>query len=139
MKKVFALLLTLTMAMSLLAGCGSKEETPAEDTTGDTVQEESAGETALSGSVSTNGSTSMEKVIGVLSEQFMADNSGVTVSYDPTGSGTGIEAAKNGTCDIGPVLPCPEGTRRRRAACRRPSWLWTALRSLSTPTARVPI
>ena len=101
MKKVFALLLTLTMAMSLLAGCGSKEETPAEDTTGDTAQEESAGETALSGSVSTNGSTSMEKVIGVLSEQFMADNSGVTVSYDPTGSGTGIEAAKNGTCDIG--------------------------------------
>ena len=73
MKKVFALLLTLTMAMSLLAGCGSKEETPAEDTTGDTAQEESAGETALSGSVSTNGSTSMEKVIGVLSEQFMAD------------------------------------------------------------------
>ena len=97
MKKVFALLLTLTMAMSLLAGCGSKEEAPAEDTTGDTAQEETAGETALSGSVSTNGSTSMEKVIGVLSEQFMADNSGVTVSYDPTGSGTGIEAAKNGT------------------------------------------
>ena len=101
MKKVFALLLTLTMAMSLLAGCGSKEEAPAEDTTGDTAQEETAGETALSGSVSTTGSTSMEKVIGVLSEQFMADNSGVTVSYDPTGSGTGIEAAKNGTCDIG--------------------------------------
>ena len=43
----------------------------------------------------------MEEVIGALSEQFMADNSGVTVSYDPTGSGTGIEAAKNGTCDIG--------------------------------------
>ena len=79
MKKVFALLLTLTMAMSLLAGCGSKEETPAEDTTGDTAQEESAGETALSGSVSTNGSTSMEKVIGVLSEQFMADKE---VKYD---------------------------------------------------------
>ena len=48
MKKVFALLLTLTMAMSLLAGCGSKEEAPAEDTTGDTAQEETAGETALS-------------------------------------------------------------------------------------------
>lgn len=101
MKKVFALLLTLTMAMSLLAGCGSKEEAPAEDTTGDTAQEETAGETALSGSVSTNGSTSMEKVIGVLSEQFMADNSGVKVSYDPTGSGTGIEAVKTGSCDIG--------------------------------------
>ena len=101
MKKVFALLLTLTMAMSLLAGCGSKEEAPAEDTTGDTAQEETAGETALSGSVSTNGSTSMEKVIGALSEQFMADNSGVTVTYDPTGSGAGIEAASNGSADIG--------------------------------------
>ena len=55
----------------------------------------------LSGSVSTNGSTSMEKVIGTLSEQFMADNSGVTVTYDPTGSGAGIEAASNGSADIG--------------------------------------
>ena len=43
----------------------------------------------------------MEKVIGALSEQFMADNSGVTVTYDPTGSGSGIEAVKNGTADIG--------------------------------------
>ena len=43
----------------------------------------------------------MEKVIGALSEQFMADNSGVTVTYDPTGSGAGIEAATNGSADIG--------------------------------------
>jgi phosphate transport system substrate-binding protein len=43
----------------------------------------------------------MEKVIGALGEQFMADNSGVTVSYDPTGSGAGVEAVSNGTCDIG--------------------------------------
>ena len=43
----------------------------------------------------------MEEVIGALSEQFMADNSGVKVSYDPTGSGTGIEAVKTGSCDIG--------------------------------------
>ena len=49
----------------------------------------------------TNGSTSMEKVIGALSEQFMTDNSGVTVTYDPTGSGAGIEAASNGSADIG--------------------------------------
>lgn len=55
----------------------------------------------LSGTVSTNGSTSMEKVIGILSEQFMEDNSDVTVTYDATGSGTGIEAVANGTCDIG--------------------------------------
>ena len=43
----------------------------------------------------------MEKVIGILSEQFMEDNSDVTITYDATGSGTGIEAVSNGTCDIG--------------------------------------
>ena len=98
MKKVFALLLTLTMAMTLLAGCGGKEEAPAADEGGADAQQE---ETALSGSVSTDGSTSMEEVIGVLGEQFMMDNSGVTVTYNPTGSGAGIEAVKNGSCDIG--------------------------------------
>ena len=97
MKKLFSILLTLSLSAALLAGCGSKEETPAETP----AEEAPAQEETLSGSVSTNGSTSMEKVIGVLSEQFMADNSGVSVTYDPTGSGTGIEAAKNGTCDIG--------------------------------------
>ena len=97
MKKLFSILLTLSLSAALLAGCGSKEETPAETP----AEETPAQEETLSGSVSTNGSTSMEKVIGVLSEQFMADNSGVSVTYDPTGSGTGIEAAKNGTCDVG--------------------------------------
>ena len=100
MKKVFALLLTLTLAMSLLAGCGSSKTEEQPDETNNTQTEQPA-ETKLSGSVSTNGSTSMEKVIGALSEQFMADNSGVTVTYDATGSGAGIEATKNGSADIG--------------------------------------
>lgn len=52
-------------------------------------------------SVSLNGSTSMEKVVGVLSEQFMLDHPDVTVTYDATGSGTGISATQQGTCDIG--------------------------------------
>lgn len=43
----------------------------------------------------------MDKVIGALKEQFTADNPGVTVTYDPTGSGAGIEAVKNGSADIG--------------------------------------
>ncbi len=55
----------------------------------------------LSGSVSTDGSTSMEKVIGVLSEQFQNDNPGVTVTYNPTGSSSGITAAKEGSADLG--------------------------------------
>lgn len=51
--------------------------------------------------VSTDGSTSMEKVIGYLSESYMADHSDVTVTYNPTGSGSGIQAVAEGRCDIG--------------------------------------
>ena len=102
MKKTFALILTLALSLAALTGCGSKAEAPATDTSADSnTQTEAPAETALSGSVSTNGSTSMEKVIGALSEQFMADNSGVTVTYDPTGSGAGIEAVSNSSADIG--------------------------------------
>ena len=99
MKKVFALLLTLTMTMALLAGCGSDTTSATTDDAGDTTGDPQ--ETTLSGTVATDGSTSMESVIGVLGEQFMADNSGVTVTYNPTGSGAGIEAVANGSCDIG--------------------------------------
>ena len=101
MKKTLALILTLALSLAALTGCGSKTETPADTNTDSSAQTETPAEAALSGSVSTNGSTSMEKVIGALSEQFMADNSGVTVTYDPTSSGAGIEAASNGSADIG--------------------------------------
>lgn len=80
MKKIICLALAVAMMLTLsLSACAK----------------------GLSGTVSTNGSTSMEKVIGILSEQFMEDNSDVTITYDATGSGTGIEAVANGTCDIG--------------------------------------
>ena len=99
MKKTLALLLTLALSMAALTGCGSKTDALAADSTDSTTGTETPA--ALSGSVSTNGSTSMEKVIGILSEQFMADNSGVSVTYDPTGSGAGITATADGTCEIG--------------------------------------
>lgn len=95
MKKFLGIVLTLTMATGLLAGCGSTETTGS-----NTGSAGNTGETQLSGSVSTDGSTSMEEVIGALGEQFLADT-GVTVTYNPTGSGAGIEAVTNGTCDIG--------------------------------------
>ena len=98
MKKVVALLLTLTMAMALLAGCGGDQADQSEPA-GD--GQETAGDTQLSGSVVTLGSTSMEKVMGTLAEQFMLDNSGVTVSVEGGGSGAGVEAASNGTADLG--------------------------------------
>ena len=85
-------MLTALLALSLVA-CGSESKT--DDTKTDDQP------AALTGTVSTDGSTSMEKVIGALSESFMAQNSGVTVNYNPTGSGSGITAVQEGTCDIG--------------------------------------
>lgn len=51
--------------------------------------------------VSTDGSTSMEKVMGVLSESFKQANPGISVTYNPTGSGAGITAVSEGRADIG--------------------------------------
>ena len=77
-----------------LAGCGNSGQKASTDSN-------SGASSELSGTISTNGSTSMEKVIGSLSEAFMSENSGVTITYDATGSGTGVESAKNGSADIG--------------------------------------
>ena len=105
-KKIFTLALAAVLTLVLLAGCGAAA--PAADPTAAPATAAPANEApaseapaALSGSVSTNGSTSMEKVVNILAEQFMNDNPGVSVTYDPTGSGTGIESARTGSCDIG--------------------------------------
>ncbi|WP_194609522.1 phosphate ABC transporter substrate-binding protein [Clostridium vitabionis] len=104
------------MCMAAAVGCGSSGSatttaaagTKSAETTKSAAADTKAAESTkaaaggnLSGTVTTNGSTSMEEVIGALSEQFMSDNPGVTVTYDATGSGTGIEQASNGGCDIG--------------------------------------
>ena len=80
MKKIICIALAAAMALSLVA-CG--------------------GNNGLSGKVATDGSTSMEKVIGALKETFEGENAGVEVTYNPTGSGSGIKAVQEGRCDIG--------------------------------------
>lgn len=97
MKKLISLGLVLTFAAAMLVGCGGSDSS----TAGDSSAAGNSSAAGLSGTVGTNGSTSMESVIGGLSEAFMGSNSGVTVSYDPTGSGTGIQAVIDGTTDIG--------------------------------------
>ncbi len=101
MKKIIAIALTALMSVSALASCGSTAGGGASGTTTASGAAQTSAETEVKGTVSTNGSTSMQKVISTLSEQFMNDNGGITVTYDPTGSGTGIEAVKNGSTDIG--------------------------------------
>mgnify|MGYP001440727815 CR=1 FL=1 len=96
MKKFLTLALTAVMALSLLTACGSKNDNSADANT-----DGSNTETTLSGTVSTDGSTSMEKVINSLGESFMAMNKDVKFTYNPTGSGSGIQAVSEGRCDIG--------------------------------------
>ena len=78
-QKLLGLVMAAAVVGSLLAGCAQK----------------------LSGTVATDGSTSMENVIGALGEAFMEQNDGVTFTYNPTGSGSGIQAVQEGRCDIG--------------------------------------
>ena len=107
MKKILSVLLGITLILSLAACAGTTvPEVTAAPTTAATaaptaVPETSAAPKVLSGTVATDGSTSMEKVIGALSEAFMEANGNVTVTYNPTGSGTGIQAVQEGRCDIG--------------------------------------
>ena len=77
MKKTFFAVLAI---LTLLTGCFKSENT---------------------NTVSTDGSTSMEKVIRILGEVFTENNKGVNFTYNPTGSGTGISSVLENRCDIG--------------------------------------
>ena len=102
MKKIISIALAAILALALLAGCGSSAA-PAATTApvADNAAPATEAPAELSGTVATDGSTSMEKVIGALGEAFMEQNKGVTFTYNPTGSGSGITAVGEGRCDIG--------------------------------------
>ena len=112
-KMILAAVGTAVMAAGMLAGCGSssKETTAAQTTTAadskaaDTTEakkeEKTEAAADLSGTISMVGSTSMEKFANALSETFMEKYPKVTVTAEFVGSGAGVEAAANGTADIG--------------------------------------
>lgn len=112
-KMILAAVGTAVMAAGMLAGCGSssKEITAAQTTTvadskaADTTEakkeEKTEAAADLSGTISMVGSTSMEKFANALSETFMEKYPKVTVTAEFVGSGAGVEAAANGTADIG--------------------------------------
>ncbi|MBQ8249688.1 MAG: phosphate ABC transporter substrate-binding protein [Clostridia bacterium] len=76
MKKIVSLVLAAIIACTTFVGCSDTN------------------------SVATDGSTSMNKVIGALGEAFEIDT-GITVTYNATGSGAGIQAVSESRCDIG--------------------------------------
>ena len=92
MKKLISGVTALLVVLGLFAGCSNGGDEPAND---------NKAETEISGTVSTDGSTSMEKVIGYLSEAYSEENPNVKVTYNPTGSGAGIQAVSEDRCDIG--------------------------------------
>ena len=90
-------------AMALTA-CGGAASSTVASSAAESTSSSAAAETAagtLSGNVATGGSTSMKNVIAALTEGFAEVQPGVTVSYDPTGSGAGITGATDKTLDIG--------------------------------------
>ncbi len=100
MKKLLSLTLALACAVSLLAGCQKSNDQPSGGSSA-ASNPPAVSNTEVTGAVATDGSTSMEKVIGALGESFMNANKGITVTYNPTGSGSGIQAVSEGRCDIG--------------------------------------
>ena len=100
MKKIISIVLVLACAAALLAGCGSSGTAGSTSASSEPSSSVST-DAAVTGSVATDGSTSMEKVIGALGEAFMNNNSGASFTYNPTGSGSGIKAVLEGRCDIG--------------------------------------
>ena len=85
MKKIVTILAAIAVIVINLAGCGSSE----------------GGNANLNGTITLNGSTSMNKLANALKEGYMTANPGVTVNVEFTGSGTGIQAVIDGTADIG--------------------------------------
>ena len=88
-------------AAALTACGGSASSAAASSTSAAASSTASSTAAALSGNVATGGSTSMKNVIAALTEGFAEVEPGVTVSYDPTGSGAGITGATDKTLDIG--------------------------------------
>ena len=88
-------------AAALTACGGSASSAAASSTSAAAGSAASSTAAALSGNVATGGSTSMKNVIAALTEGFAEVEPGVTVSYDPTGSGAGITGATDKTLDIG--------------------------------------
>jgi len=88
MKKIISIAAILALMAGTLTGCGAGGSSDGKSTDN-------------SNTVATDGSTSMEKVIGFLSEAYMEEHGDIKVTYNPTGSSSGIQAAAEGRCDIG--------------------------------------
>lgn len=111
LKKLFALGLIAVMTLSFTA-CGAKggnttdnakedaTDQAAEETTDENATEETEA-ADISGTVTITGSTSVEKILLDMVDEFQALNPDVTVNYTGTGSSAGIQDAIDGVNSLG--------------------------------------
>lgn len=90
MKKFIAIICSALIITLVAVGCAKG-----------VASNENQNEESLTGTISLAGSTSMEKLCEAMSESFMADNQGITVTVEYVGSGAGIESLSKGSVDIG--------------------------------------
>ena len=93
MKKIIAVICSALIIAAVAVGCAKSTNTSND-------KEQTSNEN-LTGTISLAGSTSMEKLCEAMSESFMADNQGITVTTEYVGSGAGIESLAKGSVDIG--------------------------------------
>ena len=128
--RILALTGAACLSVALLAGCGNNGNNNTNPSANPSNDGEGGTTSTLSGKIATGGSTSMQKLMGMLQEDFMAKNAGVTISYDPTGSGAGITGASDGSLDIG------LSSTTMKPMWKRSLFAWMALPWWSTmPTA----
>ena len=103
MKKLTCLGLSIVMALSLLTACGGEISEAGSSAAQSAVQsaENTGASQEITGTVNTDGSTSMADVMAVLKETFKEVQPGVNVNYTGSGSGAGITNVLNGSVDIG--------------------------------------
>lgn len=101
MKKLVMIAVAFVLLIGTMSGCGRNAGNSDGGGASSGEKNTTGAKQENSKTVSTDGSTSMEKVIGFLSEAYMEEHKDIKITYNPTGSSSGIQAVSEGRCDIG--------------------------------------
>lgn len=95
MKKTVKLMVSIILAMTMLAGCSNDSSAEGEISEATTQSSNESDDV-----ITMSGSTSMEKLCNTLKEEYM-NETGFEIDVQFTGSGAGIQAVTDGTVNIG--------------------------------------
>ncbi|MEO3870293.1 phosphate ABC transporter substrate-binding protein PstS [Nonomuraea sp. B12E4] len=80
-----------------LAACGTDDNTPAGSGTTTSATASAGSDAGLSGTINAAGSSAQANAITEWTKNFTATNPGVTLNYQPSGSGAGVQSFIQGT------------------------------------------